>query len=276
MNEQNTPASLDFLKEGHLLNVKTFKNWELTLHLFLEYRWMRKYLNRRFHEILKALWLSFLVVLSGFLLIILYAAVTCEGRWDLVISNAIEIVSKSFFEGQGNAKKISNNWMPLLLLPVGIYWSLDAILGRKWVYCAQLFNELVKFRSGSAIPEKKYDATIYRARLNYLEASLACDLVDLDLFFHKSFTGIFIMALKKALQGQTSTDPSIYCHELKNGNKTVKDLADTIGKYQLRCRDHLDHLMEQKPNYLLRLEKHNNKSVKKRRKKAVVAKPKAV
>ncbi len=235
---------IEELDHKDLGNLVPHKWWSLTRFLFAEWGWIRKgkFISRRVTDILKAIWLSFWILVFLTLIFIVFYSMHVYS-----LSNFREGIQEVFYNTffplkEGKESVVPSYMFPFFISPLATYWSLDAVFGRKWSYCAGLFNELVKLRLSFPIPNTKEQLEYFQARFDFLEATLASDLVDLDLYFHKSFSDMTISVLKKALSNKA--DPHEFLEKLFDSRLPFDEFRDLISEYQLSCKKNLESIYE--------------------------------
>ncbi len=87
-----------------------------------------------------------------------------------------------------------------------VYWNSSSLFNRKWTYCCDLYNEMLKLERGSQSNELRYKK---------LKNALAMDLIVLDMWAHRSFKELFRDELEIAIE---STSIS----ELKKNEAIIK------------------------------------------------------
>ncbi|WP_034728925.1 hypothetical protein [Bacteriovorax sp. BSW11_IV] len=119
--------------------------------------------------------------------------------------------------------------MTVIVCQVGIYWQFDTLFGRKWEYCANLFNEIMILN----VSEKKY------YQLEYLRSTLAIDLCSLDLVKNKSFDDFFLVIFRRAA---THSNLKIcYIDNLCVKNQLREDFVlKILNDYQSFCFDKIN------------------------------------
>lgn len=126
-----------------------------------------------------------------------------------------------------------------LLFPIGVYWQLDKIHGRKWNYFANFFNSIITEKLNSRNNE------LDKCKLLYLNVTLAIDALTMDLHTHESFEVTFKYALQETLKYK-HVDRHIFEMDLAMGRIRKKYVEDILGEYQLYLNDRLGELATEK------------------------------
>ncbi|WP_374033663.1 hypothetical protein ACES2I_13100 [Bdellovibrio bacteriovorus] len=180
---------------------------------------------------MRALWITlFLGSILIFLCSWVLSGFNLETTWLLI--------RDTFTTVNANSRNLTQGFLTLTLAPIGVYWSLDTIFGRRWTYCAGLYNELVKMRA-AATPKDPDEDYLFHRKEDYMEALIAYDLIDLDLYYHKSFHEFFANTLEKALKEQgvvlNSFIVDLRCEKI--GSPYVREL---MSAYLFKCQSNLD------------------------------------
>lgn len=102
-------------------------------------------------------------------------------------------------------RKIAILWVPVLSI---IYWNLRTKFAGQWMYCADLYNKI----SYESIDTKNPREILYQ------RCTLALDLVQVDLYSHKSFSKTFNVALEKSIYYVYKNYPN-YLDEINDAKK---------------------------------------------------------
>ncbi len=110
-----------------------------------------------------------------------------------------------------------------------IYSSLWKDYHSKWEYCSHLFNDTLK--------------SLNESEAHLLEASLAIDVLILDLWAHRSFRDLFYQALENAIKFKYKENHSIFLSTIVDrGELTEADAMSLLNLYQ----EHLVEIKEYK------------------------------
>lgn len=189
-----------------------------TRFLFCDFNIVSRIFSRRSQELIRAIWITFIL---GSLLIFLCSYAL--SRFDLATTG--RLIRDTFTAINGSTRNLTQGFLTLTMAPIVVYWSLDAIFGRRWTYCAGLYNELVKMRITNT-PTDKLELYFFNRKEEYLEALIVYDLFDLDLYYQKSFSEFFARVLEKAVKEKgwilNSFIVDLRCKKI--GNEEVKNL----------------------------------------------------
>lgn len=80
----------------------------------------------------------------------------------------------------------------------GVHWHHRRVYASQWKYCADLYNEIIKIVVDNYKNEKIK---------NRLILALCIDLIDLDMWAHKSFSEMFKNEIFESIDWLTKTNP---------------------------------------------------------------------
>ncbi|MFV8249990.1 hypothetical protein [Bdellovibrio bacteriovorus] len=163
-----------------------------TRFLFCDFNFVSRIFSRRSQELIRAIWITFIL---GSLLIF-FCSLVLSG-FDF--ATTARLIRDTFTAVNGSTRNLTQGFLTLTMAPIAVYWSLDAIFGRRWTYCAGLYNELVKMRITNT-PTDRLELYFFNRKEEYLEALIAYDLFDLDLYHQKSFSEFFARVLEKSVK----------------------------------------------------------------------------
>lgn len=109
--------------------------------------------------------------------------------------------------------------MPLLGIMSVVYWNLWKDYHSKWMYCCNVFNQIL------TLDENKADK---------LRRALAIDLLILDLWAHRSFSEFFRDSLLEALKAMKQDDKEFYIEKINRGEISECEALRILEGYQKR------------------------------------------
>lgn len=161
----------------------------------------------------------------------------------------MEILVSNIYYSESN-QYFFTLWIPVFSL---IYWSLRKRFSDQWTYCAELYN-----RTSFGMDSTKSDGLA----VSYQRATLALDLLQTDLYAHKSFYSTFNIVLEKSIRylyaikdtevfKEIDDSENIFCikrdpndveseiQRFINGNASCKQAGFYISKFQNDLDDNL-------------------------------------
>lgn len=106
----------------------------------------------------------------------------------------------------------------LLAIIIACYWGRDKLFGRKWAYCANVYNKIFL--------ELMLDNSVSKNSINYARVTLAADLMDCGLWNHKSFYTEFNITFERIAK---SENKSIY--KISNGEMSWDEARGVISNH---------------------------------------------
>ena len=105
-----------------------------------------------------------------------------------------------------------------------VYWNMSHTFHKKWLYCAGLYNDIIKKE------ENKKNSSLKRKMAN----ALAIDLLVLDLWAHRSFSELFSDELKHAIENNNmeSSKRSSLKEQMINQEMTEDKAKELLEEYQ--------------------------------------------
>ncbi len=115
--------------------------------------------------------------------------------------------------------------LPLVSLFITVLWSLETVFGRKWSYCADLYNKILEKRTMDS-----------RLAIE-IEASLALDLLHLEVWSNDSFRKFFVQIIEQAISNIDNESLRLqYIQEWSSGCMSKSTIQILLAQYmQVTC-----------------------------------------